>query len=369
MEAINFQSDPFLVLNPYKEDASFKGKVYSALFKNEISQKTGDAFVDFADRITDWGKNLLFQDYEKQIEIVGKGATVLDWGIYIPIAALEGSVIANNLFHLQALPIFETFSTLYETLVVPGTTVLIGLAFVEGFAEVANLKRAKGLVKKMEERKSDPLVQLEWIKKRFFTLHPKEGEKIASFIEFVMPRKTQAAKAKRFDSIAEKAMKIKYQTLKRRLTPKLADEVRKEMSAIGTDLKSWNPLTRRSATQRAKYLMETVTLQAKNKMFIHFLAVVAISLSALSMALLVAGISAPILFGFIGSLSVLLLGVAFLVNRIDISKAVEHYYDSLPVSFYQAFSKKLYSVYEQWAPELLPHQTKQLFDRTIGLPA
>ncbi len=182
-----------------------------------------------------------------------------------------------------------------------------------------------------------------------------------------MPNKSKEAKAQRFDSIAEKAMKIKYQSLKRRLTPKLADEVRKEMASLETNLSSWNPLTRRSASARAKHLMESITLQAQNKVFVHFLALVAISISVISMAILLGGISAPVLFGFLGAFSAILLGVAFLVNRLDISKAVENYQEALPVSLYQQFSKRLFSIYEEWAPELFSHQTKQLFDRTIRL--
>lgn len=327
MTAKSFIGDinsPFIAFNPYR--AAFLSKAAETLTPTLIHKE--DEVPGLADRVVNWGRDILFHDYEKAIDFTGKTANFLDWGATAIFAGMEGTIIFDQFFNLswKTRNHFIGFlPTLLKVSFLPLTIVFAALGGVEWIAEFVNMRRSALLLHHMSKKKT-PLKNLKWLQKTYYTLEDTEVEKIYGHIEKHLPQFTLKEKASRFDQIAEKALKIKYAALKRRITTKLGDAVTSQMKEIMADLNDKNPLTRESAEERAEVLMKSISRPVRNKIVVHILGLIAISFTLISLFGYFAGITAPAFLFVLGSFAVAFLVMQFLVKRGTLNREVEKLY-------------------------------------------
>lgn len=300
--------------NPYKTTFSS----FSELFTRDKVQED-DRFVVFADRLVEQGANL-FTNEEKRLEFIGIAAKILDWGVFAVVGGIEGTVLAEKIIqplHLTHLPIIKTFPTILPLIMIPAAVFFLAIAAFEAFIEFLHLRRGVSLLNSIEKRKEDPIGAMKWLKSRFFTLDEGEAKRIHTFIEKSAPHFSPKQKARRFDEIAEKALEIKFDSLKRRITPGLAEEVRKELNNI------------HGSKERAEILMNSLSRQAKNKVLVHAVAILALSCTIISMSVFLAGIAAGPFFVIMGAIAISLLLISVILAKGVMAKEGERLYDKL----------------------------------------
>ncbi|NGX47748.1 MAG: hypothetical protein K1000chlam3_01131 [Chlamydiae bacterium] len=331
MHGIDFKTQPFSINNPYK---SFIPSLEDLGFKSNAQIREKDKVLAFADRIIDWGKAHFSKDYEKQIGFVGKTANILDWGVCGVVGGMEAVVIVDKMvrpFHMNQFPVLNTFPSLLKIIMIPSAISFLIMAVFQGFVEFLNLRRAGYFLHNIEKRKKDPLDGLQWLKEKYFTLNKSEGQKIHQYIKQKFPGSPCNEKAKAFDQIAEKVLHVKYDSLKRRISPGLAKEVVSQLDIITKDLRSIFPWKRTEATQRAEILMQSLTRQAKNKILIHFLGILAITCTLISMPLFLSGVGAGPFFAILGTIAFALTIISLIIDKGIVAKEVEKFYDSLAI--------------------------------------
>lgn len=330
MSEVNFNNSPFYYSNPYKNPLKFEmGNHF--LLENLPDTKEHDAFLRLADRIAKEGKKFLFQDLEKQVDFVGKTAKLLDKGIMAVVGSVDGVVLLNQFLHLQLqkYPVVSFFPVLMKLLSFPITSFFIGSAVIQEGAELINLRRVGNFLQSIDSLKERPLAQLNWIRANFFVLHQGEAKKIKNYIDRSMPFSKGHEKEAKFDQIAGKVLQMKYEALKRRVSPGIAKEIVLQFNSISKGLRSFNKKVREKAIQKAHILMNSVTTQAKNKILIHVLGILAISISLLSMILFLVGLSGfSVLIG-LGVISFSLVIMRFILEKGMLKKEVEKLYDRL----------------------------------------
>ena len=318
--------EPFSIYNPYRNFSSMPEE--KAL---EHAHEYPDHVLALADRVANWGKKTLYKDYEKQVDFVGFTAQVLDWSTTGTLIALQGSVAAYNIFQMHFLDktILSYIPHGIRVLGKPISVFFYILGMIEGLVEFLNLKRTAAFLYRMELKCDTPLEKLRWIKDQYFTLSRKEVAKIHQFVESKLPNFNDRQKAKYFDEIAKKALHLKYESLKRRITPGLGEEVARELSLIIKGLASSESSTRLDAEKRAHLLIESVTNQAKNKIFVHILGLIALSFTLISMIGILAGITSGGFFIVLGALAFTFGALQFIAKRGTLAREVGHYYDKL----------------------------------------
>lgn len=329
MIELSLKSLPFYYLNPYKSPSnSVIGNIPSCS-NSEIEKR--DPVLKIANRITNWSKKFLFNDFEKQVDFIGKGANLLDRGIVIIIGAVEGGVFLNHLLHLklQKYPIVSAFPLFLKLIAFPVNAFFIGTAGIQLGAEIIYLRRVGNFLHNLHSLKESPLAQLEWVRSNYFVLNQKEIQKIQTYIDKAFPFSSMAEKGDKFDQIASKILQNKYEALKRRISPGIAEELAQQFTSITEGLKSYDLAIRDKAIEKAHILMSSMTTQAKNKVLIHVLGILAITLSLISLILFLAGgIGAPLLLTF-GAISFALVTMRFIIEKGLVKKEVELLYDRM----------------------------------------
>lgn len=325
MNKINFKVEPFSYSNPYHEPKEKKPHWNQKIFI------LTDSWTNLTNRIVHWGEKHLFRDFEQETDFAGKATKILDNGVVAVVGTMEGVVLTHHLFHFKMgkLPVLRSFPTLLKIITLPIKTLFLGFSIVEGITEGINLHRVKKFLSRLEALKRNPLAQFEWIKREYFTLTEKEERKIQEYIEKAIPMFSSEQKEVQFDRIAEKVLKIKFQRLKRRITSKLAKEMVKEMPQIIQNLESTIPRIQVNGEKRAEILLSSLTRQAKNKILVHTLGMIAIGISLLSLSLFLAGIPAGFFFTLMGILSFLIVACCFAIDKGIIEREGEKLYDAL----------------------------------------
>jgi len=308
------------IFNPYE---TFSDESQEEAIENAVKKSTSapnEKVIELADKVVEWGQDRLFTDYEKAIDSLGAGAKALDWGVFSVVASMQGVVVIDSIFRLKALSLhpLSKIPVILPLLTFPLAIFFFFMGCIEGVVEFINLKRVSNFLHSME--KKDPEIQLEWLKKRYFSLDSKEASKIYHFIERLFPNLPLEEKAKNFGRIAQKALKIKFESLKRRITPDLAEEVFKEISK---EPKSPEDI------HRVQCLMESVKRQAKNKTVVHILGLAAISLSLISITGLVIGVTHGFFFVALATGAIGLLALQFIMKKGTLAKEVERFYNRL----------------------------------------
>lgn len=312
----------FSYYNPYKanhgrlrhDDPSLKDEKHSKI-------------INLADSIIAWSGRFLHRDYEKQVDLTGKIANVLDWGTMIFVGAVETVIFADKVFPVGiSNTILPKLSTL---LTVPSASAFLGLGMIEGIVEFSNLQRMLLLHRRLRKHEGDPMGKLNWIKSHYFSLRTKESKKIQAFIDKYLGALSPELKALKFQKIADKILYNRFSSLKNRITPGLAKKVGQQLGIVMRDLESWNPRTRKDAQIRAEKLMESVSRQAKNKIVIHIIGLVAIGITLLSMTLLLTGATSGIFLIPLSILSAMFIVTRFLIEKGTLDREVDLFHKGL----------------------------------------
>ncbi len=283
--------------------------------------KTHHAWVD---RVVTWGENLLFKDYEAQLDFSAKVTGILDWGAFGVIVGVEATSIANKLFSLKLdrVSVLSKTFTLFQILTIPFSIFFVAINALKTFFEFVHLKRGIQLLKKVE-REGRAEEKFEWIRSKYFSLSAHENTKITSFIEENLSDLDPTEKRARFEQLKEKALALKLNNLGRRITPALAKEVKTQLDIITRDLKK--PSTQAQALQRAEVLMQSISSQAKHKIVVHIIGLAALAMSLVGLIATLSGVGAiPI---FVTAIALALL--QFAVEKKTVGKAVVRLYDAL----------------------------------------
>ncbi len=308
-------------INPYLGSAPLRRESEAV---SAIAQKT------FVDHVVNWGKAILFRDYERHLEIVEKGTWLLDKGVLVVVGTMQGAMIADGLFHLNIVKNgpFWFIPAALKVVLIPSSIFFFVIGIIEGIFEFINMRRGIELLQGISKEKS-ALNQLDWMKDRYFTLQPEESDKICSLIEEKLPELDRTSKAERFDQIAQKALEVKFENLKRRITPGLADEVKKQLDSTMKDLTSPDETIRLDAAQRVELLMESVSTQAKTKILIHVLGLIAIFFTLLSALSMFTGFGTLPFFIAMGVGTAAAVVLKFIVQKGGYEQQVEKFYDKI----------------------------------------
>ncbi|NGX59493.1 MAG: hypothetical protein KR126chlam3_00645 [Chlamydiae bacterium] len=331
MNAIDFKIAPFTISNHYQSNIPSAEDTVTdtaiSKIQENIPKEEQAKIQDYADRVTNWGKTLLFRDHEWNILFTGKVAEILDWSVFTTILGLNGAVLIHKiyLYCLKDLPIFHNFPFLLKVISIPSSVFVLVLGIFEGIAESVNTYRGFQFFNNIKQRKDNPLEGLEWLKKRYFTLEKSEGNKIQKYIDKTLPNLSGADKAKRFEQIAEKALQIKYECLKRRVTPGLAQEVLTQLNSIMNDMKSDLPEIKAAANGRAELLMQSLTRQGRNKIIIHMIGLIGVGISLLSFLSIFLVGPLGIAFGVLDALAIPLALSAFLYERRTVKREADNF--------------------------------------------
>lgn len=292
-------------INPYRSESP---NVVSAIAQRTIS-----------------GVRLVNWDYEKHLEIVDKGAWLLDKGVMFVVGSMQAAVIADGLFHLNIVQggALSFIPGILKLLLTPASIFFLIMGIIEAIFELINLKRGVELLHGTEKD------GLNWVKNRYFTLQKEESDKIVALIEEKLPDLDPKGKAERFDQIAQRALEVKFENLKRRVTPGLAEVVKVELNSIMKELQSPDESVRAAATNRAKLLMESISTQAKNKILIHVLGIIAIFFTVLSAIGMISGVGAIGFFLAMGACTAIAVVLKFIIQKGFYEKEVERFYDKV----------------------------------------
>lgn len=317
------------IYNPYRDQGALQPSAVSA-----IAQKTLQK--SFVERVLDWSKGRLYRDYERHLEILDTGTWLLNKGVVVVVGGMQAAVIADGLFQLNLVKngIFSFFPAILKLVLAPASIFFLIIGMIESIFEIINLKRAVELFKSVKKEKN-PLDGLEFIKAKYFTLETEETQKIYEMIEEKLPDADPATKADRFDQIAKRALEIKFENLKRRITPGLADEVKVQLHSIMKDLQSPDAAVQSGAQRKAKHLMDSVSTQAKNKIIIHVLGILAIFFTVLSAIGMISGVGSAGFFIAMGVCTAAAVILKWIVQKRAYEKEVEKFYDKITTPFEQ----------------------------------
>ncbi|NGX40080.1 MAG: hypothetical protein KR126chlam1_01420 [Chlamydiae bacterium] len=328
-------------------------------------------------------KALPIFDYEKQLDIAGFTANLIDWGAYLPVIALETIIIADSIARKLAISksTHSSVPHLLGLIRLPLCSVSVSMALIEGLVESVNCARTVHFIRKLENAKSTPIQKLEWIKENFFAISSKETRKVCSYIEEKFsnlseedndkhyhilegklikmrlaalkktitpelakevkegveailtasksedPEIRQKAKAMHYQILEGKLLSMRFSALERRITPALAETVKKELDTILSGSKNENPEIREKAKIRAEVLLNSIDRQAKNKVLVHLLGLAAITFALISGIAFLAGVTAPVIFITLGAISIGFICAQYFLKKGTLVKEVEAFYN------------------------------------------
>lgn len=314
------------IINPYRSEVPQpEDTSVSAIAQKNLSPNDQTKLISLGNRVINWAKFLLFRDYEKHLAIADKGAWLLDKGVLVVVGSMQAAVIADGLFHINIVKsgTLSFIPHVLKLLLSPAAIFFLVIGIIEAIFELINLKRGVELLHGTEKE------GLNWVKNRYFTLQKAESDKIVALIEEKLPELDQTAKAEHFDQIAERALAVKFENLKRRITPGLAEAVKVELDSIMKDFQSSDEAVRAAAADRTKLLMESISTQAKNKILIHVLGIIAIFFTILSAIGMLSGVGAIGFFIAMAACTAIAVTLKFIVQKGYYEKEVERFYDKI----------------------------------------
>lgn len=286
---------------------------------------TATSPLHLVDRVTHWGKNLLFKDVEKIALNMGKTAAILDKTLLCFILGLQGTMFINSYAHiLDTSSHFSLLGRIFTLSALPIIFCFFLLGVLELLAEALYFRGTNCLFKQF--KKDEPIAMLQAVQSNYFSLNQNETKNIHSFINFFHSKLSATEKAKHFDSIAKQALAVKLEIFKRRVTPGLAQEVVKELGEVLKNVSSYNPFIRKKAILRAEVLSQSISHQMNNKFLIHLIGVAALSLSCFSMIASYLGIIAGLNLLLLTLLVVMLTITQFVLNKCLIPKGLENHH-------------------------------------------
>lgn len=325
MTDIKLTKAPFHIHNPFKPYFHFQTSAHKTYIGLITDFCPKDDLLAMADRITEWGKVLLIRNMEKRIEFTEHAAHFLDWSTFAFITSLEVTLVADQFFKFGSY-IEWIYHHIPEILHITHTPARIlggALNIVEMGIEFISLRRSQRFHRAFKSMENDPNMQIKWLKETYFTLNEPEGAKIKDYIDQTMPQLTGYEKAERFERIAEKALRVKFDALGRRISKHLSHELIEKIEPISREMNSWWPQTRAKGIEKAQVLMQSIEEHAKWKTVVHALAIVAISISLVGLVLGFAALPLGAGLMAIEGLSALIFILSFIADKVVLKRELK----------------------------------------------
>lgn len=225
----------------------------------------------------------LFHDPEASIDGMGKMAGYFDLLVSTSSAAFRGIgyfiIWLKNDLQL-GLPKF------FSIAMIPFAIIGLVLSFLEIFYEYDNLLRGLKLRWNLnfskDASKEDLAANLEMIRKTFLELDQKIVKQIGAYIDEKMPDMPIDVRRAKFNDIADRAREIQHKNLVRRISPRLALEIKENLVQLQADLHC----NENGAIERARELLNDLDIQTSKKLLVHTVGLFSLMLSAASYALL-----------------------------------------------------------------------------------
>lgn len=306
----------------------FRAESYKTLQPDSVTRDETDSnIIKLADRFFMGWACLFHSDIEKQVDLAGRVATALDWGTFAFVGVAEAYIFLDRFAPTGTSTIkMMRFSHLLS---ITSAAAFLGFGLVEGFVEVANLKRTALLLKNLHESGKTPLEKLNWIKTHYFSLRERDVVEIKKYINKAYADIPVHQQAEKYDAIAHLILRNRFRQFGSRITHSLAKKVGLELNGVMKGLNSYNPIERYKATIKAEKLIESIDRQAKNKIVVHAFVLVAITITIISMVILLAGVVCPPFFITMTTLSALFMLVSILVSKGTLDREVDMLHKSL----------------------------------------
>lgn len=225
----------------------------------------------------------LFHDIEGTIDGMGKIAGYFDLFISASSATIRGIgyliIWLKNDVNVGLPRIFSLF-------VLPFAIIGLVVSLLEIIYECANLvggiKLRANLNFSKQASKEELLANLETIRKSFLVLNKETATQIGAYIDEKMPCESPDVRRRKFDGIADRAREIQYDNLARRVSPRLAQEIKEDLVRLQADLHC----NIEGALERAQALLNDIDIQSSKKILVHAVGLFSLLLSAASYALL-----------------------------------------------------------------------------------
>lgn len=275
--------------NPYF-DHSYSGKPVPKKTLPKFSYPAGtkeDKFLP--ERVMAFGEKWLSKDLEKYLDRMNVAVLVADYSLFGFSGLLQASVIVQYIFHKYfdlSGPsfIYSIFIPLIQVVSIPFRMAFILFAFLEGFYECIQLQRTMQLISKIKDPVAELEKRLKWLHEEYSSLTPKEIHSIFEYVEWKNKQLPIEEKGKYFQTVADKYLKSKSDSLKLRISPWLAEEIRNQLPTILENLQSSNSGIRKAALAQAENLIHDINSQGEKQIFLYVLTLAAIVFTILAMA-------------------------------------------------------------------------------------
>lgn len=225
----------------------------------------------------------LFRDLEARIDGMGKMAGYFDLFISATSAAFRGIgyfiLWLKNDVNVGLPPIF---SIMVFPFAIIGLFVSLLEIIYEGYNLVGGIHLRASLNFNKKATREVLIANLETLKKMFFELDKKTNEQIATYIDEKMPCESPDVRRRKFDAIAQRSRDIRFEKLARRVSPRLAAEIKENLVQLQADLHC----NANGAIERAQELLNDIDIQSSKKLLVHAVGLFSLLLSAASYALL-----------------------------------------------------------------------------------
>jgi hypothetical protein len=312
----------FIYYNPFKE------KSYKTVQSDSVTlEETRSNIIKLADRLFMGWACLFHRNIEKQIDLAGVCATVLDWATTSFFIVAKAYIFLDYFIPTGISP--TKMIKFSQLLSLTSGSAFLGFGLIRGFVELANLKRTALLLKNLHKSGKTPFQKLNWIKSHYFNLRQRDIVQIKKYIDKDYANIPLHQKAEKFDAIARLILRNRFHQLESRIMPPLAKKVGIELRNVMEGLKSYNPIARYKATIKAENLIESISRQAKNKIVVHAFSLVGIAITIISMSILLSGFVCPPFFITMTCLSILFMLLSILVSKGTLDKEVDMLHKSL----------------------------------------
>ncbi len=129
-------------------------------------------------------KTALVANHERKVDLIGLGARILDWGVFLFVGGLQLVVITNELFkhHILNHTFLEFLPTALSVVRHPLSAFFFGMGLIEGTYELVNIKRVATFMHRLNKH-SNAKESLEWIKSKYFSLTSVEQGKYNEMVQ------------------------------------------------------------------------------------------------------------------------------------------------------------------------------------------
>ena len=312
--------------NPFRDAITNPSTCETVSFNEE------DKLLRIVDNVTskviDYGALYEFTNFERQVDFTAAAITLADTTAFSVIVGLQIGTMANQFLHLglEKIPFLWIVPTVLKVVAAPLSFFFIGAGLIEGFAELIQIKRTIELLQ-VVQKGAEPMEKLAWFRAHYFSLTSKESEHTSTYINRWLPNLTKQQKAERFDRIAFKILKIKYEQLENRIKPKLAEAIKTQLGIGVKELA--NKTTAEMGISRLEANFQAMEKQAKIKIISHTLLIIAITIGLIGSIAATGGFSSIPLMVCIAVVIITLLTTKFLIDKGVINRAAIDLYDRL----------------------------------------